>query len=448
MHADGLIMVAKRGCPTCEMVAPVMRQLAAGALPFTVYSQDDPGFPAGVAGVVDDRELEHSYRLRVETVPTLLCVQGGREVGRTIGWHRGEWESLSGRSGLGAGLPESRPGCGSRSVEPGMPERLALRYGDVHFDARPVELGEDEDPVEACFDRGWSDGLPVVPPTRLRVLRMLQGTARSPREVLGQVPPALAPCTVEKAAVNATMAGCRPEYFPIVLAAIEAALDPAFALHGVLATTDFASPIVIVSGPAARRIGMNCGVNVLGQGHRANATIGRALQLVVRNVGGGRPGGVDRSTLGHPGKYTYCFAEDESDEEWKPLRVDRGFPREGSAVTLFAGGGVHGIWDERARAPEALAARTGEWLSRIGFYGAPGHAVVLIAPEHYRIYREGGWDRARIKAALVEASAGKILIEGLLLVRAGGPAGLLSAAIAGWGVGDRGSNPITREIGV
>ena len=447
MLSDGLILVAKRECPTCTMVEPVMRQLADGAHPFTVYSQDDPGFPGGVTGVVDDRELEHSYRLGIETVPTLLCVQGGREVGRAIGWHRGEWEDLSGSPGLGAGLPESRPGCGSRSVEPGMPERLALRYGGVRFGSRTVEVAGAEDPIEACYDRGWSDGLPVVPPTRLRVLRMLQGTTRSAGEVLGEVPPALAPCTVEKAAVNAVMAGCRPEYFPVVLAAIEAALDPAFALHGVLATTDFASPIVVVSGAAARRIGMNSGVNVLGQGHRANATIGRAVQLIVRNVGGGRPGGVDRSTLGHPGKYTYCLAEDESDEGWEPLRVDRGFSREVSTVTLFAGGGVHGIWDEVARTPEALVANTGEWLARVGFKGLPGHALVLITPEHCRIYREAGWSRSRIKSALVEASGGRTLIEGLLLVRAGGPAGLLSAVISGWGVGKRGSNPITREIG-
>ena len=127
--------------------------------------------------------------------------------------------------------------------------------------------------------------------------------------------------------------------------------------------------------------------------------------------------------------------------------MDRGFSRDVSTVTLFAGGGVHGIWDERARAPEALVERTGEWLARIGFPGNPAHALVLITPEHYRIYREAGWTRARIKAALAEASAGKILIEGLLLVRAGGPAGLLTAAIGGWGVGERGSNPITREIG-
>ena len=446
MASGELILVAKRECPTCVMVEPVMRQIGAGVLPFTVYSQDDPSFPAGVERVVDDRELAHSYRLGIETVPTLLRMQDGREVGRAVGWHRPEWEALSGRSGLGSGLPESRPGCGSRSVEPGVEEALALRGGGARFASRQIGIGGVEDPIEACFDRGWSDGLPVVPPTGPRVLRMLRGSGRDPGEVLGEVPPALAPCTVEKAAVNAVMAGCRPEYFPVVLAAVEAALDPGFAMHGVLATTDFASPIVIVSGPVARRIGMNCGVNVLGQGHRANATIGRALQLVIRNMGGGRPGGVDRSTLGHPGKYTFCLAEDDSDQTWEPLRVDRGFPRDRSTVTLFAGGGVHGIWDEKARTPEALVATTGEWLRRVGFPGAPGHAIVLIAPEHHRIYREAGWDRARIKSALAEASQGMVLIEGLLLIRAGGPAGLLSAAVAGWGVGERGSNPITREI--
>ena len=399
MHSDGLILVAKRECPTCTMVEPVMRQLADGAHPFTIYSQDDPGFPGGVTGVVDDRELEHSYRLGIETVPTLLCVQGGREVGRAIGWHRGEWEDLSGSLGLGSDLPESRPGCGSRSVEPGMPERLALRYGGVRFDSRTVEIGGGEDPIEACYDRGWSDGLPVVPPTRLRVLRMLQGTTRSAGEVLGEVPPALAPCTVEKAAVNAVMAGCRPEYFPVVLAAIEAALDPAFALHGVLATTDFASPIVVVSGAAARRIGMNSGVNVLGQGHRANATIGRGRpSSSCATSGGGRPGGVGPPPpSGIPASTRTALAEDESDEDWEPLRVDRGFSREVSTVTLFAGGGVHGIWDEVARTPEALVANTGEWLARVGFKGLPGHALVLITPEHCRIYREGGWSRSRIK---------------------------------------------------
>jgi hypothetical protein len=126
------------------------------------------------------------------------------------------------------------------------------------------------------------------------------------------VPPDLAPCTVEKVAINAVMAGCKPEYMPVVLAAVEAALIDEFGMHGVLCTTMFCGPLVIVNGPISRRVGMNSGVNALGQGNRANASIGRALQLVIRNVGGGRPGEVDRSALGTPGKYTFCFAEAET----------------------------------------------------------------------------------------------------------------------------------------
>ena len=447
MLVDGLIVVAKRDCPTCLMVEAVIGQLGAGDLPVTVYSQDDPTFPATVSSVVDDRALEHSFRLGVEIVPTLVRIEGGRETGRTFGWHRGDWESLSGVADLGPGLPESKPGCGSKSVEPGVEEALSIRFGKVTFSSRKIDIGAGQDDIEACFDRGWSDGLPVVPPTQVRVLRMLQGTSRKPEEVLGFVPPALNTFTVEKAAVNAVMAGCRPEYFPVVLAAVEAIIDPWFAMHGVLATTDFASPIVIVSGPVANRIGMNCGVNALGQGTRANATIGRAVQLVVRNIGGGLPGGVDRATLGQPGKYTYCIAEDETDSDWQPLRVDRGFSKDVSTVTMFAGGGVHGIWTEAARTPEELIVIKGEWLRRIGFPSTPGHAILMITPEHYRIYQEAGWGRERIKAALVAASDGMILSEGLLLIRAGGPAGLQAAVIAGWGVGERGSNPITQEIG-
>src|SRR5690606_24806227 len=231
---------------------------------------------------------------------------------------------------------------------PGMAETLLLRFGDAGLKARRVEIGAAEDPIEACFDRGWTDGLPVVPPTPERVLRMLQGTTRKPDEILGLMPPDLAPCSVEKVAVNAVMAGCKPEYLPVVLAAVEAALIDEFGTHGVLCTTMFAGPVVIVNGPVAQRVGLNSGVNALGQGHRANASIGRALQLVIRNVAGGRPGELDRATLGTPGKYSFCFAEAEHDA-WEPLSVERGFAPGTSTVTLFAGEGVQGIVDQKSR---------------------------------------------------------------------------------------------------
>src|SRR5262249_41924351 len=199
------------------------------------------------------------------------------------------------------------------------------------------------------FARGWSDGLPLVPPTEERVLRMLDGTARDPQEVVGPVPPALAAATVEKIAVNAVMAGCKPEYLPIVLAAVEAVLDESFAMHGGLATTGVVGRVLVVNGPVRGRVGMNAKGNALGQGNRANAVIGRALQLVIRNVGEGRPREVDRATLGNPGKYTYCFAEDEEGSSWEPLSVERGIRPGVSAVAVVGGYGLERGLDQRSR---------------------------------------------------------------------------------------------------
>ena len=215
-----------------------------------------------------------------------------------------------------------------------MAERLEAKHiGGTVLAARKIEFDDNADAAEVCFERGWSDGLPVTPPTDARVLRMLKGTSRKADEVIGKIPPYLAPCTIEKVAINAVMAGCKPEYMPVLLAVLEAALEPLFTLHGVLATTYFSAPVIIVNGPIVKQIGMNSGINALGQGNRANMTIGRALNLIVRNVGGGKPGEADRATLGSPSKIGLCFAEDESDAAWEPLSVARGFKRGVSTVT-------------------------------------------------------------------------------------------------------------------
>ncbi|MEN9629958.1 MAG: hypothetical protein RJA10_3186 [Pseudomonadota bacterium] len=471
---DGLIVVAKRDCPTCTLVEPLLRRLAQGGTPLTVIVQDDPAYAAGVPGAALDGTLERSFRLDVEFVPTLIRREGGRETARTYGWHRADWQRISGVADLGAELPASRPGCASKTLDPGVAERLQLRFGQTGLAARAVELGDAEDPIEACFDRGWTDGLPVVPPTPERVLRMLAGTTRRPDEVIGLVPPDLAPCTVEKVAINAVMAGCKPEHLPVVLAAVEAALVDEFGMHGILCTTMFAGPLVIVNGPMARRVGVNSGVNALGQGHRANASIGRALQLVIRNVGGGRPGEVDRATLGTPGKYTFCFAEAE-DTAWEPLHVQRGFAREASTVTLFAGEGVQGVVDQKSRTPESLARSFAACLRVVDHpkLAMAGDAVLVVSPDHGRVFLEAGWSKARlldeltmlltgpadellagvggIAEGLPAALAGKPVPKfrpgGLLIVRAGGGAGLFSAIIAGWAAsGPVGSIPVTKEI--
>ena len=469
---SGFVAFVKRDCPTCELVVPVLQQLAdRGGL--TIFSQDDPQFPMGMKAR-DDTELENSWRQSIDTVPTLVAVENGIERSRAIGWDRAEWEALTGATNLGSGLPDSRPGCGSLSVDPQYALDLAVRFGGGSMTSRRVHCAPLEDEMEAAFDRGWTDGLPVVPPTERRVLAMLQGTSRKPDEVVAVVPPDLIPCTVEKVAINAVMAGCRPEYLPVVLAAVEAACTEQFNMHGLLATTMPAGPVIIVNGPIRRAIGMNSGGNVFGQGNRANATIGRALQLVIRNVGGGRPGEVDRAAFGNPGKLSFCFAEDEEGSPWGPLSGDLGAEAGASTVTLFPGEGPRIIVDQLSREPESLAR---SYAANLRSLIHPKlvmafDCVLAIGPEHARVFSEAGWSKEQLTARLhellmiptaelvrgaggmaegvpAEVSAPalpKFRPGGILLVYCGGDAGLFSTMIGGWVTGEVGSQPTLREI--
>jgi hypothetical protein len=471
---DGLVAVVKRECATCVLVVPVLGELAARGRPLTVYTQDDPGFPETPAPI-DDRELEVSWHHRIETVPTLLRIENGVEVARTEGWSRRDWETLAGVSPLGAALPAHRPGCGSLSVDPSHSDELRVRFEGGRLKARRIELGDIEDDIETAFVRGWTDGLPVVPPTPARVLNMLDGTRRAPDEVVAVVPPDLVPVTVEKVAINAVMAGCRPEYLPVVLAAVKAACTDAFNMHGLLCTTYFSGPVVVVNGPIARDIRMNSGVNCLGQGNRANATIGRALQLVVRNVGGGVPGGIDRATFGGPGKLTFCFAEDETGSPWEPLSVERGFAPGASTVSLFPGHGPSAIIDQISRTPESLARSFAAKLRAVShpkLVMGMG-AMLVVSPEHARVFGAAGWTKARLRAELdqlllidgselargaggIEEGVPAAIAQGrklpkfrdgdLAIVHAGGSAGMFSAIIEGWVSGERGSQLTTMEV--
>jgi hypothetical protein len=474
LPADGLIAVVKRDCPTCVLTAPVLAELATRTN-LTVFTQDDPAFPEAIARPIDDSALNVSHSLNIDIVPTLMRREGGREIARTYGWDRAEWERVSGQDRLGDALPAMRPGCGALNVEPARLEDLLIRFEQTGLNARKIEFGEDEDEIEAIYERGWTDGLPVVPPTQRRVLRMLGGTTRNPKEVIGLCPPNLVPLTVEKVAINAVMAGCKPEYLPVVLAAVEAVLDPAFAMHGVLATTMFVGPVLVVNGPIRRQISMNARGNALGQGNRANATIGRAVQLIIRNVGGGRPQEVDRATLGNPGKYTYCFAEDEEGSSWDPLSSDFGLARGVSSVTVFAGFGLQGVVDQKSRTPESLARSMAESLKAIhNVKLAPAcDAMLVVCPEHERTFRQAGWSKQRLLDELMqlceipgdslvrgvkgidegypESVAGstrnKFRPGGLLIVRAGGGAGMFSGIIGGWSSGGAaGSLPVNREV--
>ncbi|MCP4002750.1 MAG: thioredoxin [bacterium] len=469
---SGIVAFVKRDCPTCELVVPVLTQLAAKTQ-LTVYTQDDPAFPEGV-NASDDTSLAMSWHHRIEAVPTIVRVEDGVETERRLGWHRGEWQELTGVSDLGAGLPAERPGCGSLSVDPDIEVELRVRFAGSSLRARRVEIADLEDEMEAVFARGWSDGLPVVLPTEKRVFSMLEGTTRAPDEIVAVVPPDLVECTVEKVAINAVMAGCKPEYLPVVLAALEAVCNDQFNMHGVLATTMGVGPIVVVNGPIRRAIGMNSDENVLGQGNRANSTIGRALQLVIRNLGGGRPGEVDRATYGNPGKLGFCFAEAEETSPWQPLSTDFGFEVGESTVTVFAGEGPRNVVDQLSRDPESLARTLAVNLRTVQHpkLVMAFDCMLVIGPEHARVFKQAGWSKKDLQAKLQEllmipgeelvrgaggiaeglpesvrpATLPKLRPGGLLIVHAGGGAGLFSAIIGGWVNGEMGSQPVSRKI--
>jgi len=470
---DGWTLIVKRDCATCVMVVPVIVQLQRELPNLTVYTQDDPTFPEGVICVYD-RDLATSWHADIDTVPALIYRENGVETKRTVGWLRSEWRKLTGIGDLGAELPEFRPGCGSMSVDPDVVNQLRVRFGGSVLHSRQIDIASAEDEFEAMFARGFTDGLPVVPPTPERVMRMLTGTSHAPQDVIAIAPPDLVELTVEKIAVNAVMAGCLPEYLPWVIAALEAVCTDEFNMHGVLATTMPVGPVIICNGPGTRAIGMNSGVNVLGQGNRANLTIGRAVQLTIRNVGGGRPGEVDRAAHGNPGKLSFCFAEDEAGSPFDSLAVSRGLTPTQNAVTVFAGEGPRCVVDQLVRDPEQLSQTLAACLRTVHHPKLPYafDALLVIGPEHARVYAQAGWNRERVlqeihsrlqlagseivrgaggmaegvQEAFKDATLPKFRPNGLLLVHAGGQAGLFSAIIGGWANRAIGSDPVTRLV--
>ena len=470
---DGLVVFVKRDCATCVMVVPVVQRLASESVPFTVFTQDDPTFPDGV-NAIHDADLGWSWHHNIEAVPTLIRVKNGHEVERTVGWVRQEWRAISRIDDLGSDLVAFRPGCGSLSVDPDLADELRVRHSGSILHARRLEIAEREDEMEALFARGWTDGLPVVPPTEARVMHMLSGTSRAPQEIVAIVPPDLVELTVEKIAINAVMAGCLPEYLPWVIAALEAVCTDEFNMHGVLATTMPVGPVIICNGPGTRAIGMNSGVNVFGQGNRANLTIGRAVQLTIRNVGGGRPGEIDRAAHGMPGKLSFCFAEDEAGSPWTSLATARGIDPNKNAVTVFAGEGPRCVVDQLAREPEQLATSLAACLLSVQHPKLPFafDALLVVGPEHGRVFADAKWDRNRLTQFLEsqlqlagvdivrgahgmaegvhqhfhDATLPKFRPGGILLAHAGGGAGLFSAIIGGWANGSKGSDPVTKVV--
>jgi len=336
----------------------------------------------------------------------------------------------------------------------------------------PVEAADPVAAIEICFENGWTDGLPVVPPSVDRIWAMLDAMGKQPEEVLGEIPARNRKITAEKLAINSVMAGCLPLYAPVLLAATEALCDPLFSVHGPTASTSGMGILTIVNGPLASQIGLNAGENLFGPGWRANATIGRALRLLLRNVCGAVPGTLDRSCFGHPGKFTYCIAEDEARSSWIPLHVERGIAPEESAVTLFAGESPHQAANQSTADPEGILSTIADVMVAGGRLSITGQQFVLIVGgEHRRRLTHRGWTKQDIRMWLHEhavrsgedlARVGRLPSpetpaqaarqyraveepEDILVVAAGGDAGGYSVVIPGWS-GKAHSQAVTQMI--
>ena len=386
-----VLVFAHGDCPTSTLT---LRRLAAlddnPEVRLACIAEETPSGAARLARrtgirfpmLAEEAPFEVSQAYGIETVPTAVRIDPGSGITDTVvGWDASAYGRL-----LGTPVPEDdparKPGCGARWT----------------YDAAG---GLDE--LEDMIERGWSDGLPVIPPTPERVEAMLGGA--DPSFSLGPVPPAHGEATLERLAACAVLAGCRPGAFPVVRAAAEAALEPGFNAHGIAVTTQPAGPILVVNGPVRETLGINSGMGALGPGTRANMTIGRALRLLLTLTGGARPGTLDRATLGHPGKLGICFAENEEASSWEPLHVERGFTADTSTVTLFAGDAPLSISDHRSRTPEELAATLAsaaavQWSPF--WWPMDDTSLFVVCPEHAMLFATAGWSKDRVRQAMFE----------------------------------------------
>ena len=404
LHGDGpaLLLFVSEECPTCSLtlrrLAPLVDGLTVAGMTVVAVFEDPPevaarvarrtGFTGTVLSEPAPYEISRAYGL--QSLPTAVLVNSeGRQSGRVVGWDAGGFEALLSVP-VSDEAPERKPGCAAKNTY----DAASLRALD----------GAGFDDAEEMFARGWTDGLPVIPPTSERVQAMLGG--RDSDELLGEMAPAMARVTLERVAACAVLAGCRPEYFSVVVAAVQAALEPAFNVGGQAVTTQPVGQVVVVNGPVREAVGLNGSVGALGPGWRANMSIGRALRLVVSLTGGGFPGRLDRSTLGQPGKVGLCFAEDEEASPWEPLHVERGFDAGRSVVTVLGADAPLSVSDHRSTAPAELARVLGEAAAATWsptWWPLGGTSLFVICPEHARSFAQWGWSKQRLRAELFEA---------------------------------------------
>ena len=289
--------------------------------------------------------------------------------------------------------------------------------------AATFEALDDLDAINRLYrERRWSDGLPIVPPTRERVTRMLAGTQRKPAEVIAMLPPGFGEATVERIAINAVMAGCDPAYLPVLIAATDAVAQPQFNIQGIEATTNSAAVWLVLNGPIVQQLEVNAAFNCLGQGAWANATMGRAMRLILQNIGGALPGDMDRATQGQPGKYTFCCGENEAQSPWDPLHVERGFARDVSTVTVVAAEGTLNMNTHSKEAGELLRVIAESMVHPTSNeYCHGGEPWIVFAPEHADILKAGGLSKRDVKQRLWELSkmpAGHLSVKEMLRAQA------------------------------
>ncbi len=498
-----LLVFLESDCPTCHLTIPYLNRLAAtlgeNSTAIIAVSQDSPRQTAELVEqmqirfpVVTDSDLKVSREYDPVAVPTLFLIDKGGKITRTqTAFDKQELNDIA-RLMCEAfdltpvviaepydGAPPSKPGCMSRHLETitedDAPEAVNL-YATRDGRASRIELDDAEDVYEYLMQH---DPLPVVPPTIERVERILAATSLPSDEVIARVPPNYGAATVEKIAANAVMAGCKPEMMSVLVPLIRAVCDERFNIHGVQATTHFAAPLVIVNGPVRHRLGFACAGNVMSNIARANSSLGRALQLILTNIGGARPGEIDMSTLGNPGKFSYCIAENEEASPWEPLHVEMGLQKSQSAVTLFAAEPPRGVSEHNARRGETVLRAISRMLATSWTYRSciGIEAIVVVCPEHVKTLDSDGFTKQSTRDWLFhntgipkkeyrEEGEGtqytqfykEAIINGepcylkfpdpsaIKIIVAGGTAGKFSAVISSWAAGPRGSQMVTYPV--
>src|SRR5499427_5104356 len=319
------------------------------------------------------------------------------------------------------------------------------------------EVKDMAEAIELYYAKGWTDGLPVVPPTENSIWGMLESAGLEPEAEITFIENRQVSVTAEKVAINAVMAGCKPEYMPVVVAAVEALADPLYNYHGPATSTGGSAVFIVVNGPIARELGMNSGDNLFGPGWRPNATIGRAVRLVMRNTIGTMPGRLDRSSLGHAGKYSFCVAENEADSPWPPFHVSRGFRPEQSVVTIFAALAPHQFSNGLSSTPEGILDTACAHMRISAGSGRRPQYALVFAGEHSAVMKKAGWNREDVQRYCFEHSRASVaelkranLVPGVvtpddeqkmstlvetppdfLVLSAGGRAGVQSAFVPG-----------------